>query len=248
MKVVFFTGAGISAASGMPTFRGKNGIWHEIDAEKVATKKAWYCGRYADCTERRQAVLDFFNPLRRKIMELKPNKAHEVIVDFERFAEVTVITQNGDDYHERAGSTNVIYLHGEALKNCSTLHPYTPIPIDRAHPDIRLGDKAEDGSQIRPFVIFFDEDLDKKLWKKAVEATKEADYFIVVGSSLKVFPAVDLLTMTKKRCKMFVVDTEQVELPEGVLNGRECHTILANAAEGLQLLHDQLHSSIASSI
>ena len=179
-KIVFFTGAGISAASGMPTFRGEGGIWNKIDAEKVATKKAWYCRRYADKTERRQAALDFFNPMRRKVLELRPNRAHEMIACFEEFAEVTVVTQNGDDYHERAGSTNVIYLHGEALKNCSTLHPYIPIPIDRDNPDIRIGDKAEDGSQIRPYVIFFDETLDRRIWKRAVEATKEADMFVVL--------------------------------------------------------------------
>ena len=127
-KWVFFTGAGCSAASGLPTFRGEGGVWNEIDADAVATKKAWYCGRRSDCKERRQRVLDFFNPIRRKIIELEPNEAHYMIAQFERVASsVTVITQNGDDFHERARSKNVIHLHGEALKNSSTLHPYHPI-------------------------------------------------------------------------------------------------------------------------
>ena len=111
-KLVIFSGAGISQESGLPTFRGEGGIWEDIDAEKVADWKAWYCGRRSDCRERRQAVLDFFNPIRRRILECEPNEAHRIIASLEEKYEVTVITQNGDDYHERAGSTNVIHLHG----------------------------------------------------------------------------------------------------------------------------------------
>ena len=111
-KWVFFTGAGCSAASGLPTFRGEGGIWNEIDAEAVASRKAWYCGRRSDCKERRQQVLDFFNPIRRKIIELEPNEAHYKMAQFESVASsVTVITQNGDDFHERAYSRNVIHFY-----------------------------------------------------------------------------------------------------------------------------------------
>lgn len=126
-KIVFFTGASVSAESGLPTFRGEGGIWNNIDADAVASKKAWYCGRYSDTKGHRQRVLDFFNPLRRATMEREQNNAHRTIAMFEDFADVCVITQNGDDFHERAGSTNVQHLHGEALKNCSTAHPYEPI-------------------------------------------------------------------------------------------------------------------------
>lgn len=240
-KWVFFTGAGCSAESGLPTFRGEGGIWNELDTEAVASKKAWYCGRRSDCNERRQRVLDFINPIRRLIMELGPNDAHRLIAQFEQMAEkVTVITQNGDDYHQRAGSTNVIHLHGEALKNCSTARPYEPIDIDREHPDIHIGDKAADGSQIRPYVIFFDEELDRRIWKKAVEATKEADSFVVVGSSLKVFPAVDLLGMTKAGCELIVIDREEVELSENVVGKRRVKVIRASASEGLRQLAQSL--------
>lgn len=238
---VFFTGAGCSAASGLPTFRGEGGIWDEIDAEVVATKKAWYCGRRSDCNERRQKVLDFFNSIRRKIIESEPNEAHWKIAEFERLSpSVAVITQNGDDFHERAWTGNVIHLHGEALKNSSTLHPYNPLAIDMDNPDIHLGDKAEDGSQIRPYVIFFDEELDKGIWRQAVAITKEADFFVIVGSSLKVFPAVELLSMIKTDCLVIVIDKEEVELPENVRISKPLRYIKADAAEGLSQLYSEV--------
>lgn len=214
-KIVFFTGAGMSKESGMPTFRGAGGIWHEIDAEKVASARSWYCGRRKDCNERRQAMLDFFNPLRRSILEHAPNEGHRIIANLEHEYEVTVITQNGDDYHTRAGCTTVIYLHGEALKNTSSANPYNPFPIDPNNPDIHIGDKAPDGSQIRPFVIYFDENIDKRLWQKAVKASKEADYFIVVGSTMLVFPAADLITRISPECRLIVIDPGKISLPDG---------------------------------
>ena len=232
-KIVFFTGAGMSAESGLPIFRGEGGIWNEIDADAVASKSAWYCGRFSDAAERRQRVLDFVNPIRRMILEKEPNEGHRTITDFEKLADVTVITQNGDDFHERAGSTKVLHLHGEALKNCSTLHSYEPIDIDRSHPDIHLGDNAPDGSQIRPYVIFFEEDLDKRIWKKAVTATREADCFIVVGSSLKVFPAVELLGLVKPSCLVAVIDPGEVELPESISRHHRVEHIKESASKGL---------------
>lgn len=214
-KIVFFTGAGMSKESGLPTFRGEGGVWNDIDAEKVASARSWYCGRRKDCNERRQAMLDFFNPLRRSILEHEPNEGHRIIAELERYYDVTVITQNGDDYHTRAGSTNVIYLHGEALKNTSSANPYYPLPIDKTNPDIHIGDKAPDGSQIRPFVIYFDENIDKTLWQKAVKATKEADYFVVVGSTMLVFPAADLIRRVRAKCRLIVIDPDEISLPEG---------------------------------
>lgn len=216
-KIVFFTGAGMSKESGLPTFRGEGGVWNEIDAEKVASARSWYCGRSKDCNEKRQAMLDFFNPLRRSILVHEPNEGHSIIAELEKDFEVTVITQNGDDYHTRAGSTNVIYLHGEALKNTSSANPYNPLSIDLDKPDIHIGDKAPDGSQIRPFVIYFDENIDKKLWHKAVKATKEADYFVVVGSAMLVFPAADLIRKISADCRLIVIDPGEVSLPDGCL-------------------------------
>lgn len=233
-KIVFFTGAGMSKESGLPTFRGEGGVLNEIDAEKVASAQSWYCGRRHDCKEKRQAMLDFFNPLRRSILEHDPNDGHRIIADLESDFDVTVITQNGDDYHTRAGSTNVIYLHGEALKNTSSANPYEPLPIDPANPDIHIGDKAPDGSQIRPFVIYFDENIDKRLWHKAVKATKEADYFVVVGSTMLVFPAADLIKRISSECRLIVIDPGEVSLPDGC---RHLFThIKEGASKGMQQL------------
>lgn len=173
------------------------------------------------------------------ILELEPNKAHFLISQIEDYVNVTVITQNGDDFHQRAGSHSVIHLHGEALKNCSTAHPRIPICIDKDSPDIHIGDKAEDRSQIRPYVIFFGEELDKNIWKTAVNATKEADYFVVVGSSLKVYPAVDLLSKIRSGCRLIVIDKEKVELPE-TLSGRPIRHIQADASVGLALLYNEI--------
>lgn len=216
-KIVFFTGAGMSRESGLPTFRGEGGIWNEIDHEKVATLKSWHRRQPNDVKERRQAMLDFFNAMRRAILEHEPNEGHRIIAALENEFDVTVITQNGDDYHTRAGSTNVIYLHGEALKNASSANPSLSYPIDRDNPDIHLGDKAPDGSQLRPYVIYFDENIDSGLWKKAVKATKDADWFVVVGSTMLIYPAAALLKSISGPCHLVVIDPQEVTLPE------ECH-------------------------
>ena len=213
-KIVFFTGAGMSRVSGLPVFRGDGGIWETLDIERMASARSWYSGRRSDCRERRSAMLNFFNPLRRAILECSPNDGHRAIAAYEADYDVTVITQNGDDYHTRAGSTNVIYLHGEALKNASSANPYIPLPIDRDNPDIHIGDKAPDGSQIRPFVIYFDENVDKRLWQKAMRATLEADYFVVVGSSMLVYPAAALVAAVKPPCRLIVIDPGEVTLPD----------------------------------
>lgn len=233
-KIVFFTGAGMSRESGLPTFRGEGGIWNDIDPEKVATAKTWNCGRRGNRDEIRQVMLDFFNPMRRAVLEHEPNEGHRIIARLESGYDVTVITQNGDDFHTRAGSTNVIYLHGEALKNTSSANPYHPLPIDPKNPDIHIGDRAPDGSQLRPFVIYFDENIDKKLWQQAMTATKEADYFVVVGSTMLVFPAADLLKRIKPECGLIVIDPEKVSLPDGC---RHDYThIERGACEGLKSL------------
>lgn len=221
----------MSRESGLPTFRGEGGMWNEFDCEKVATLKSWYGRQRRDMKERRQAMLDFFNPMRRAILEHEPNEGHRIIAALESDFEVTVITQNGDDYHTRAGSSNVIYLHGEALKNASSANPSLSYPIDRGNPDIHLGDKAPDGSQLRPYVIYFDEDIDSVLWRRAMKATKEADWFVVVGSTMLVYPAAALLAAIPDSCRLVVIDPRKVRLPE------ECHHsytyILEKASEGL---------------
>ena len=205
-KIVIFSGAGMSQESGLPTFRGEGGIWESIDPEMVADYKTWYCGRRPDCKQRRQLMLDFFNPIRRRILESKPNKAHRIIASLEKDYDVAVITQNGDDFHERAGSTNVIHLHGEALKNASTLRPYIPLPIDPDNPDINIGDKAADGSQVRPYVIFFNENLHSGVLRDAVTAIREADIMIIIGCSMHVFPAAGMIEDLREEATLVVID------------------------------------------
>lgn len=212
-KLVIFSGAGMSQESGMPTFRGEGGIWDTIDTEKVADWKAWYSGRYSDRDARRQQVLDFFNPIRRRILNGEPNHAHKIIAELEDKYDVTVVTQNGDDFHERAGSSKVIHLHGEALKNTSTLHPFLPFDIDPNDPDIRIGDKAPDGSQIRPYVIFFNENLHHDVWKEAVRSIREADMMIIIGCSLKVFPAARMIEDLREEAQLVVIDPCESPLP-----------------------------------
>lgn len=237
-RLVFFTGAGMSRESGLPVFRGEGGLWDSLDVERLADARSWYCGRRRDCKERRQAMLDFFNPLRRAIMEHGPNEGHKTIASLEEYFDVTVITQNGDDYHGRAGSSDVIYLHGEALKNTSSANPYRPLPIDRSDPDIRIGDKAPDGSQLRPFVIYFNENIDKRLWQKAIKATEGADYFVVVGSTMLVYPAAALIKKLRSDCRLYIIDPAPTDLPQGSI--RPYTHIKSPATSGLATLRDIL--------
>jgi NAD-dependent deacetylase len=239
MKCVFFTGAGMSKESGLMTFRGEDGMWDDIDPDAVASLKNWNSGRRSCCKELRQTILDFFNPIRRLILEKEPNEGHRIIADFEKEHEVAVVTQNGDDYHERAGSTSVIHLHGEALKNSATGHPYQSFDIDRNNPDIHIGDKAPDGSQVRPYVIFFGENLEESIWKRAVKAMADADICVIVGCSLVVFPAVDLLGKLRHDCKIIVINPEDTPIPD-VCSSKDIQIIKAKATLGLAELYKQL--------
>lgn len=240
-KIVFFTGAGMSRESGLPTFRGDGGIWNDIDAGRVATIGAWHRRGPGSMADRRQAMLDFFNAMRRAILAHEPNEGHRLIAALESRFDVTVVTQNGDDYHTRAGSTDVVYLHGEALKNASSADPSQPLPIDPSDPDIRLGDKAPDGSQLRPYVIYFDEPLDSRIWRRALRATQEADAFVVVGSSMSVFPAADLVKAVRPDADLYVIDPGEVTLPE-VCRHSWVH-IAEGASSGLARLADILESN-----
>ena len=245
-KLVFFTGAGMSRDSGLPTFRGDGGLWDLLDVEAVADRKSWYCGRRSDCDERRQRMLDFFNPIRRLILEKEPNAGHHIIANCEDEFNVTVITQNGDDFHERAGSSNVIHLHGEALKNASTLHPHEWYEIDYNNPDITIGDKAPDGSQIRPYVVFFNEEIEQRLWRASVEAAKEADVFVVVGSTMLVYPAAELLKMLPSHCELYVIDPAEVALPDGC--NRDYIHIQNRASLGLQHIKTELTRKLINDV
>lgn len=215
-KLVVFTGAGISAESGLDTFRDKNGLWQKNDAMKMAS--------VAGFEEDPQAVLDFYNYRRRELLEVEPNHAHRVLAGMEKWHDVVVITQNVDNLHERAGSSNVIHLHGELTKVTSSRNRLNPDCIKEYPLDvpIRLGDKAADGSQLRPYIVWFGEYVDGM--DVAIEHVKEADIFVVIGTSLMVQPAASLVNYAHREIPKFVVDPNARVLPDTFVRIAECAT------------------------
>ena len=195
MKIVFFTGSGISQESGIPTFRDRFGIWENLDPMQVASIRAW---RY-----NKEEVLKFHNQLRKLVIEVSPNAAHHYIAKLEKKHETIVITQNVDDLHHRAGSTNVIQLHGNILEVKSEENPNFIQPWIK---DLNEGDLAPDGSQLRPNVVWFGEQLDTFLWNKSQRYIAECDVLVIMGTSLSVFPACELVKKTSENCKIIVVD------------------------------------------
>lgn len=202
-KVVVFTGAGISAESGLKTFRGQDGLWEGTNIEDVATPAGW--------KRDRKRVLDFYNQRRRQCISANPNAAHLAIKKLEECFDTYVITQNIDDLHERAGSENIIHLHGEICKAQSSLNPKFVYTMQVA--EINLGDTCELGSQLRPHVVWFGEEVPNL--KKAEELTNQADVFIVVGTSLQVYPAANLLNQTKAGCEVYLIDPNAEEMNVG---------------------------------
>ena len=195
MKIVFFTGSGISQESGIPTFRDRFGIWENLDPMQVASIRAW---RY-----NKEEVLKFHNQLRKLVIEVSPNAAHHYIAKLEKKHETIVITQNVDNLHHRAGSSNIVQLHGNILEVKSEENPNFIQPWIK---DLKEGDLAADGSQLRPNVVWFGEQLDSFLWNKAQRYISECDVLVIMGTSLSVFPACELVKKTSENCKIIVVD------------------------------------------
>ncbi|HRG23101.1 MAG TPA: NAD-dependent deacylase [Chitinophagaceae bacterium] len=222
-KLVILTGAGISAESGLKTFRDSDGLWEGYNIEDVATPRAW--------RKNPQLVLDFYNFRRKNVLDAKPNAAHYGLAELEKDFDVTIITQNIDDLHERAGSTNILHLHGEILKMRSERDPELIYPVTG---DIRLGDKAEDGSQLRPHIVWFEEPV--PMMELAVPIVNRADLFVVVGTSLVVYPAAGLVNYTRQGIPLFVLDKKLPFLPDnGFLT-----CIEKPATEGISLLRSKL--------
>ncbi|HEY1031262.1 MAG TPA: Sir2 family NAD-dependent protein deacetylase [Flavipsychrobacter sp.] len=192
-KLVVLTGAGISAESGLRTFRDSDGLWEGYNIEDVATPRAW--------KRNPQLVLDFYNMRRRGVREAQPNHAHKVLALLEADYDVHIITQNIDDLHERAGSTNVLHLHGEIFKMHSERNETLSYPI---HDDIQLGDTAEDGSQLRPSIVWFEEPVPKIA--NAIPVMHSADIFVLVGTSLVVYPAAGLVDYVRPEVPKYVID------------------------------------------
>ena len=224
-NIVVFTGAGVSADSGIATFRDSDGLWCNHSVEEVCTAEAMIYNR--------KGVIDFYNERRKELLEKKPNAAHTAIAALERHFPVQVITQNVDDLHERAGSTHITHLHGELTKLRSSRDESATVPIegwkqeyDARHPD---------GSLLRPFIVFFGESVPNL--SKAIELTQKADIFIVVGTSLKVYPAASLLQYVRAGVPVYLVDPGTPDIA-GV--GEPFTFIKKRAAEGVPELVNRL--------
>lgn len=193
-KLVALTGAGISAESGIPTFRDAGGLWEGYDVNDVATPEAW---------ERNpERVLDFYNQRRKKALEVEPNEGHRILADFEVFYDVTVITQNVDNLHERAGSSNVVHLHGSLFESRSSIDASLVYPINGW--ELKMGQLCEKGSQLRPNIVWFGEIV--TMIERAMEISFEADIFLVVGTSLLVYPAASLVHYVRSGTPIYIVD------------------------------------------
>lgn len=193
-KIIVFTGSGISAESGIKTFRDSGGLWEQYRIEDVATPQAWQ--RDPDL------VLEFYNQRRKQVIEAKPNAAHEAIARLQKKFDVHVITQNIDDLHERAGSKKVLHLHGEIRKSRSSLNP--SLVYDIEGDTIKRGDKCELGSQLRPHIVWFGEMVPEM--ENAVHLTETAQIFIVIGTSLQVYPAASLVQYAPYDADLYLID------------------------------------------
>ncbi|WP_194852120.1 SIR2 family NAD-dependent protein deacylase [Nonlabens antarcticus] len=228
-KIVVLSGAGVSAESGISTFRDAGGLWEGHDVMEVASPEGWETNP--------KLVLDFYNKRRAQLKEVVPNKAHHCIAALERNYEVQVITQNVDDLHERAGSTNVLHLHGELLKarpsdNVSDIVEW----ID----DMTIDHKSVTGSQMRPHIVWFGEDV--PAMDAAMETIQTADAVIIVGTSLQVYPAAGLMHYAPEECPIYLVD------PQPSLESSNGLTVIAeNAGTGVQKACDMIHANLHNS-
>lgn len=202
-KIVVFTGAGISAESGLRTFRDMGGYWNEYSVEEVASPEGW--------AAHPASVLGFYNERRQAVLAARPNAAHKAIAQLEERFDVVVITQNIDDLHERGGSTQVLHVHGEILKARSSYDPTLIYPLHK--PTIELGELCEKGSQLRPYVVWFGEQI--YFMTESEEFLEEASKVLVVGTSLSVYPAAGLLRRAKSSAEKYIISPEFVQRPHG---------------------------------
>lgn len=196
-KLVVFTGAGISAESGIRTFRDSGGLWEEYRIDEVATPEAW--------RKDPKLVLEFYNKRRKQIIDAEPNNGHRVLAELEKHYDVHIITQNIDDLHERAGSSKVLHLHGEIMKARSTVNPSLVYELKKS--EIRMGDKCEKGSQLRPHIVWFGEAVPNM--PEAYEIASSADIFVIIGTSLNVYPAAGIIDFTSPSIPKYLVDPNE---------------------------------------
>ncbi|WP_300727364.1 NAD-dependent deacylase [uncultured Bacteroides sp.] len=228
-KLVILTGAGMSAESGISTFRDSGGLWDRYPVEQVATPEGYAANP--------KLVIDFYNQRRKELLGAKPNHGHELVAEMEKYFDVTVITQNVDNLHERAGSHHVIHLHGELMKVTSSWQPNDPRFIRELKPeecDVKMGDKAADGSQLRPFIVWFGEPV--PMIETAIEISEQADIFVIIGTSLNVYPAAGLLNYVPYDVPVYLIDPKEVS----IASGRKVHVIQKGASDGMEDLKKML--------
>ena len=230
-KIVVLTGAGMSAESGISTFRDSGGLWDKYPVEDVATPEGY--------RRNPQLVTDFYNARRLQLLTVEPNEGHRLVAELEKRYEVTVVTQNVDNLHERAGSTRVIHLHGELTKVTSSLQPNNPQYIRELRPEeyeVHLGDCAADGSQLRPFIVWFGEEVPNI--EVAADHVMEADALIIIGTSLNVYPAAGLVRYAKRGAEIYLIDPAEVNVPYGL----PVHVIRKGASEGMREFMELLNT------
>ncbi|GAB2629809.1 SIR2 family NAD-dependent protein deacylase [Belliella aquatica] len=223
-KLIVLTGAGISAESGIATFRDSNGLWEGHNVMDVASPEGW--------RKNKEVVLEFYNQRRKQALSVHPNPAHLALAELEKHFDVTIITQNVDNLHEKAGSSNIIHLHGELFKSQSTFDPSLIYEMDQWQ--LNIGNKCEKGSQLRPFIVWFGEMV--PMMEPAIVAAQQADVFAVIGTSLQVYPAAGLIQYPPSESLKYIID---VKIPQtGYINNLKA--IEATASEGTQIMAREL--------
>lgn len=224
-KLVVLTGAGMSAESGISTFRDSGGLWDKYPVEDVATPEAFY--------RNPALVLEFYNIRRRELVKVKPNEGHIGIAEMEKDFDVHIITQNIDNLHEQAGSSNVLHLHGELMKVRSTADESLIYELTVEKPEINIGDNCEKGYQLRPHIVWFGEAV--PTISEAAKIAEQADIFVIIGTSMNVYPAAGLLDYVKKNVPVYLID------PKDVRTSRyDVHHIKKGASEGVKELRKRL--------
>jgi NAD-dependent deacetylase len=233
MRIVVLSGAGMSAESGISTFRDNGGLWDQYNVEDVATPEGWM--------RNPQLVTDFYNVRRKQLLEVEPCLGHKLVAKLEDEHAVTVITQNVDNLHERAGSSNIVHLHGELMKVTSSISPndsqYVKT-LDEEHLEVRIGDLADDGSQLRPFIVWFGESVPEI--EKAAEECAKAEMLIVIGTSLNVYPAAGLTRCVAPGTPIYLIDPNPVTWN----SNEKVHHIVKGASEGMKELFSILNISL----
>ena len=224
-NLVILSGAGMSAESGISTFRDAGGLWDKYPVMQVASAEG-----YVRVPE---LVINFYNERRKQLLDVEPNAGHIGLAELEKDFNVTVVTQNVDNLHERAGSTRIIHLHGELTKVCSSRDPYNPRYVKELKPEeyeVKMGDKAGDGSQLRPFIVWFGEAVPEI--ETAVDYVEKADIFVIIGTSMNVYPAAGLLNYVPRTAEVYLIDPKPVDTH----SMRQIHIIQKGASEGVKEL------------